>query len=463
MTNIKTKILMYISIALLLVSTLFPLTAFADTTTCSDVLDDLQRDSTFDASYYPDVVDNYALDIITLAESVDNELFVYVYQPSAKTKPLVASSINISTQQFNINIKPLPYSLTLLSSDGVFQKYVVENFVVNTDNDVRYYAITSLYRRFDETLGDEQASGDNIVTEVDFNISKQWTFGELNDMPFVDVREFETIEITDKFVGFVRYYSGIFSVDANCDSHFVAFSTDRPIDKLIEADVTYSAQTYRYEAWLLGAHKEEKYGEKQVNLVAELTDEQRMEYNPDGLWQPTYVRDRIQTVDDFIANENFENVYKAGVFNAVEKYELDETAMNELKNKQWVLLFTETKFGITSTTSQQSHYSTIVGDVSILRLMFEYEGKVYNLGVIDNKQSGSTDPSNNRELLVELTEIGKFIIMILAILILLVLLMFIPGVLNVVISVLKFVGWVLLLPFRLIRRLGKAIFKLDKK
>ena len=46
--------------------------------------------------------------------------------------------------------------------------------------------------------------------------------------------DIETITITDKFVGFVRYKDGFKLYVGACDSHFVAFNTDKPIDKLLE-------------------------------------------------------------------------------------------------------------------------------------------------------------------------------------------------------------------------------------
>ena len=37
---------------------------------------------------------------------------------------------------------------------------------------------------------------------------------------------------------------------------------------------------------------------------------------------------------------------------------------------------------------------TYVSDVTLLRLEFDYDGEVYNLGVVSNTQSGSNKPSN---------------------------------------------------------------------
>ena len=417
MTRARKQI--YISVATILIATILLVTlccgssavAYAATTiSYSDVLDDLKKDSTFDMSYYPDVADDYKLDVITLAEGTNNELFVYVYQPSAKTTPLIASSINLSTHKATIDIvEVLPYNLSLVSANGVFQKYVVQNFTVRADLDTRYYSITTIYRPFDETLGDQQANGGNTVTYVEMNISRQYTFGKINGKEYIKVEPFETIKVRSKFVGFCRYKDGFHLLkNVSCDAHFVAFSVDRPIDKLIEADVTYSTQKYSWSAvYGFGSSENETFGEKQENLVAYLTDEDQMEYNGDGLWASSYVRDRIQSVDDFIADENFENVYQAGIFEIADKYELNETAMNELKNKQWVLRFTETTYTFNAYQNVSTRFSTIVGDVSILRLMFMYDGETYNLGVIDNKQSGSRDPVNDSHYEVRLS--GDFL------------------------------------------------------
>ena len=59
----------------------------------TDVLDDLQNDENFNPNDYSIIADDYSLQVINLAESNDKEVFVYVYQPSANYKNLVASSI----------------------------------------------------------------------------------------------------------------------------------------------------------------------------------------------------------------------------------------------------------------------------------------------------------------------------------------------------------------------------------
>ena len=179
--------------------------AFAEDKTATEVLEDLSRDKSFNPDNYPTKTDDYSLQIIQLAESADKELFVYVYQPSGKTKDFKASSINISTT-INDNISYLNYKLELLNSSGVFYKYKVSGLTVK-DESVRYYAISSIYRPFDESI-DKQASGGNTVTEVNYAVNRQYAFGSINGKPYVNCVDIETIVVTDKFVGFVRYKDG---------------------------------------------------------------------------------------------------------------------------------------------------------------------------------------------------------------------------------------------------------------
>ena len=195
--------------------------ATAEEITYTEVLTDLQKDSSFNADNYPTKADDYSLRIIQLAESVNKELFVYVYQPSGdKVK---ASSINISTT-INDEISYHNYKLEFLNFDGTLFKYKVAGLEVKTAP-VRYYAISSVYRPYNSDI-DNNKSGNNTINEVNYAVNKQCCFGEINGKPYVNCVDIETIVVTDKFVGFVRYPDGfnIFHPTGACDSHFVAFN-----------------------------------------------------------------------------------------------------------------------------------------------------------------------------------------------------------------------------------------------
>ena len=419
--------------------------AFAEDKTASGVIEDLSKDASFNAANYPSNAKDYFLSVMQLAESTDKELFVYVYQPSGdKVK---ASSINISTT-INDNISFFNYSLELLNYNNTLFKYKITGFEVKKDP-VRYYAISSIYRSFDAGIGDKK-SGNNTINEVNYAVNRQYCFGEINGKPYVSCVDIETIVITDKFVGFVRYKDGFKLYVGACDSHFVAFNTDKPIDKLLEADVYYTSQPY---SWLfaIGVGQNETFGEKKDNY-AYLKYTDKVEHTGDGFFEGTYKWDRIQTVDDFINGENREDVYHGAVLDVKVSSKLTDEALNELKGKKWVLRFVETSYTLSSgANGSTSTKSTLIGNVTILRLKFETDGITYNLGVIDNKQTGSTEPSNSTDIKVEPNATGKGIIYLILFVLLLVLFApLLPYVLNVIIFIIS-------LPVKLISEIVKLI------
>ena len=436
--------------------------AFAEEAEYSNALDDLKKDEAFDRNLYPDNLNDYSLQLITVSESESGELFVYVYQPSGQHKNLRASSINISTDREAFSIRsssddsPEPeitfknYPLRYINSDGVFFKYAVEGLTVSFAPQ-RYYGITQIMRPFIDGEDTPAADG-NIVTETEFAVEEQFCFGTKDGEPHVEVIHIETIEITDKFVGYVRYSDGFKLYVGACDSHFVAFNTDRDIDKLIEADVYYTSQSY---SWVSGAGigESEEFGEKQDN-IAYLTSEQHVDHTGDGWFAGTYSWDRIETVEQFLEeNEGWQNVYSGAVIDVNVGNEITEEGKAALEGKQWVLRFAETSYSLSGGYGSASSFSTLVGDVMILRLKFETDGVTYNLGVIDNKQTGSRDPINDEYYEVELSETGKWILAIIALILLLLLLW------PVLPYIIKAVVWVITLPFKAIKAIVNAVKK----
>ena len=380
------------------------LTNAAESVTYSNVLDDLKKDVSFSTVNYPEKKDDYSLSVIQIAESTDKELFVYVYQPSGQAKKLAACSINISST-INDEISYRNYKLQALNSSGVFFKYkVTELTVINAPT--RYYAISSIYRPFDETI-DIGAGHGNTVTEVNYEVSKQYCFSTINGNPYCSVVDIESIVITDKFVGFVRYMDGFKLYVGACDSHFVAFNTDKPIDKLLEADVYYTKQTYSW-SFVPFAGENETFGDKS-DEYAYLKYTDKVEHSGGGWFAGTYKWDRIETVEQFIAeNDLTQNVYSGAIIDVNVANQITEEGKAALKGKKWVLRFAETGYSLNSgAAGATTSFSTLVGDVTILRLKFETDGITYNLGVIDNKQTGSREPVNIEEIEVVLNKRTK--------------------------------------------------------
>ena len=184
----------------------FSLTAvYAQTDGYSGVLYDLEKSENFNISDYPARQDDYSLKVITLAESEDSELFAYVYQPSGQGKNIQASSVNISLG-IGDDLSYKNYKLKFINSDDVFYKYAVEGLTVGFSPQ-RYYAVSSIFRPFDEDI-DKQAEDGNRITEVVYEVAKQYCFTTKDGQPYVEVVDIQTIEVTDKFVGFVRYLTG---------------------------------------------------------------------------------------------------------------------------------------------------------------------------------------------------------------------------------------------------------------
>lgn len=403
------KIIIALIILMLVISCLFsiitPFKAVAENENDSvieytSVLEDLQKDENFNIEEYPVVENNYSLQVIQIAESSNNELFIYVYQPSGQDKDLRARYINMSLTD-SVEDTSL-YSLTYLNSYQTLFKYVVKNLTISLDS-LRYYNISSVYRDFIEGV-DKESDYNNEISAVSFAVGKLWEAYSSSSVETVyTVYETEIIEIVDKYVGFIRYvinYQG-----DGYDSHFVAFSTDHNIDKLINAKVRYSSQTVYYRENSSVSFSPE-FGEiNSENEVVLYADKKHVVEATDGWFNSwTYEWDEIQSVDEFISSVEMDEVFNAGIFDTTVEVKITENGYEDLENKQWVLNFAETVYDRTQTTGGMGIAGptyidkTLIQDVTILELTFEVNGIVYNLGVVDNMQSGDGVPDNETNI-----------------------------------------------------------------
>ncbi len=336
----------------------------ASGTEYSDVLMDLRKDSDFKESDYPIVAGDYAVNVIQVAESVNGELFVYVYQPNVSG--ITVTSLNMATKPNEFQAGDIKnYKLRLLSISGALAKYVVRDFKVCSE-DIRYYNIISVFRKWVDGVDTDDGNGNDIY-EVPYEVGKLYTAQKVGAEITYECLAMETITVTDKYVGYLRFRGGMGTFT---DSHYVAFSTDYNIDKLMEADVYFVQQDYYYRSSLIGGDRYEY--KDSVEKYAFLTCEEQSSNKAYFSWYK-HTWNQIQSVSEFGKENN-----------------LTDEAQQAIGGKQWVLRFVETE-GTYVSEIAYTEWGTKVSEVTILRLKFETDGKVYNLGVVDNKQSPAPD------------------------------------------------------------------------
>ena len=364
----------------------------------SNVLEDLQRDDSFNLDDYPEKLNDYSLNVIQIAESTDGELFIYVYQPSGQGTGIYASSINIGRNKDDtLNLSFPNYKLVYLNSSGVFYKYKVKGFELD-ESDIRYYNISNILRPFQYMYDDVPENG-NKVSEVKNRVGQLWTAFTIDGEVSYEMTGSEVVEITQKFVGFVKLNGGFqvgvkYVYSKYTYKNFVAFSTDLPIERLIQAEVQYSLCDVSFSVCAnpfcgyhsMGGHYGERRGEAVEQEPKTISADGKSE-NIDFGWRGhKYTWYDIQSTEDFIKDNTNAN------------YELTTEGASNIEGTQWVLNFHNAEYsakGQVALWDNHIHFKgQTVQNVMILRLMFETNGITYNLGVVDNKQTGSDKPVN---------------------------------------------------------------------
>lgn len=473
---IKIKSKKFIALILALLSLIFIYSSYftvvkAETTTAyTDVLEDLQKDENFKIAKYPASSETRTMSVIQIAESSDRELFIYVYEPCYKTEKYNVDKIRLGDVEIGLDTTYKDYNLTLLNSNGVFFKYKVEDFTVRESN-VRYYDVVSLLYKLDEPYKDFWGQ---TITRKSIEVKQKWEALTFEGKTTYRMEKLTTVTIMDKLVGFIRYEDGYLAYDKCTDSHFVAFNTGNKIDTLEEVQISFYKQFYRYRFDTSGndGHKKnEFYGEpEKVDLT--LYHDDYGTVDNEKWFLKDYKWKRIQTINNFLKEEDFSNI------------EFVEGYKEKLSNMQFILRFTETPYTYTSVNYEDpfnhqlefytNYEQTHVSQVTILRLKFKTAGKPYNLGVVDNYQTGPDEPSGTVDPEIDLgiddiwEKIQKIISLVLILVIggviVAILSPFIPmivkGIVLVFSWIIKGIWWVICLPFKLI---GKLFKRKDKK
>lgn len=353
-----------------------------DVSEYSSVFDDLQKDARFKISDYPSIADDYSLDVIQIAESVDGDLFVYVYNPSDATVEVEAAKINMSLQHYEDRSASYQlYDLTLVSTSGTLDKYVVNDFTVS-DDDYRYYNIAAVYTPYNEDVHDSAQQDDDVINYVASSVGKCYAAHIIDETLVYKCVKVDVVDIDIKAVGSIRYSEGIKSlgIDAT-DSHYVAFSIENyDVKRIFDATITYTLYDHSYS---LGLGLD---GTPTLSNYRTITDDiyEWERGNVDGSWLfgYDYSWKRIQTIKEF--NQMLQD-------NTNEYINVNEEQLND---SEYVFLFTETDYSVVggSSSGTTSYFSTRVENVAILRLHFATPTSTYNLGVVSNVISDDGNP-----------------------------------------------------------------------
>lgn len=384
----------------------------------SFVLDDLKKDGDFDINSYSEKAGDYSLQVKQIAESKAGELFVYVYQPSGQTYRLRASTIKVARERNDDKTLTFKsYKLTLINASGVFFKYKVIDFEI-LDAPTRYYNISNILRPYDREIDAPPADGQTI-SEVPNRVAQLW---KAETEPSADtvnysMEEIEEIEVTQKVVGYCAYDDGVTLgwgiTEGITKAYFVAFDTDRPMEKLISADLSFYATRVKCKYCANNNHSDHDlfydfedgeyidFGTGVYNNdPLRITDKQYYHNQGGGNVRPAtqYLHKRIRTTSEFIADENNKDyhIFNTGALSGTKWVLNFYEAQDRYKaNNVWVSFIPGVNL-ITGVADGECEFNNVY-DVSILRLEFETAGRHYNLGVVDNVQSGdNNDPFNEQ-------------------------------------------------------------------
>lgn len=447
----------------LVISLLFcsSITCFASEYEANGVMADLMRDGNFSAEDYVENANDYSLQVIQVAESNKGELYIYTFQPAHNSIDLIASSVNIyyGFSPDGSGITPTNYSLSLVSTEGCFDKYLVNGYTVRGDEH-RYYNITSIFRRVNSVIDTDVAGG--TTTEKSYAVGQQWHAYWLNDRIYYEMNTFETVEITTNYTGYLQMNTDIVSNIFQSSSTgkfvqmwFIAFNLEDYIaEHIYNADLSFTSQRYKDNYRNFTFTSRTWVDENPVPETVYLSDVDSVSVESNQIipfLKEAYTYKRIMKAQDFI--KTFEE--QGGEFT--------EEAKTHLNASQWVFAFKETPMTNSDRTEGVTIYSTetgtVIADATILRIKFmDINHKIYDLSVVNDKTTADSIADGFGDGLLQLEDsmqkLLEIVGIVLGVLLLAVLAYFVPPLMQIFSVLFKFlldiVLWLISIPIKLI-------------
>ncbi len=359
----------------------------------SDVMTDLTSDSSFDTAKFPEDSKDRTIKVIQIAESENNNLYIYTYEPCKVIKSLKACKVNMSLSE-DVDGTKL-YDLILLSKEGVFAKYLVKDLVVNNkDFEERNYNISTIYRSWIPGVDKRADSDENVVNTVAYPVGQVWTAKTVDNDVKYSVYEVEYVTVTSQMIGMRRYTDGFqFASTKVCDAHYLAFSCDHDIDYIQSAKIAFNTTDYTK---LEGS--DYKYADP-VKREVELEKYQVASNDGSGWFGKKEDWHRIQSTSNFINEVNMSSETEKAI---ISRYDwilnFYETSYERAVGGKDILIATLVPLGfIGLIVDACTTRGTVVSDVTLLRLQFSYDGEIYDMGVVADSQTGTNKPTNPKE------------------------------------------------------------------
>ena len=447
MTKTK-KIINKISAILLLIITVFtllitPLTAYASTTkssnvdiTTSSVRDDLASMDEDKLSYYS----QYTNIFIAMSQYYDKDenLRTYVYfNYVGDTSTPLQIYLSVATKDSNDNITEdfQYYELSFVNNDSTWVKYEVLG-LPNIENVTRRYKIAGIY------------SEHSAICEID----ETYIFhGLSNDSIEVFNQEIETITITEKEVRFFCYgeeskwyeFWGIDGLLGNnkkyTDAWYIFFNTDKPMDDLLEIEITYKPYDYHIQ-FLAGCNMSYEITDEVLQNRIDGTDfdeETTLTYGEQTVVTITPGKTKVSETTNWwggyeTAYQELDNIMDLREYEAKGTEENPFVFTEQAKKYTWGVNFLNTEktslhkgvnvMGTSVTTTVVD--GSGVRNTAILRLKYEINGVVKNAYAFDIP----TDDFEGSDAQIDLTSFEDIFERILSIIMLLVLVIIIVNI-----------------------------------
>lgn len=427
----------------------------------SNVMDDLTKDVDFTAEDFPELTvakieemngdlnllnDQQMIEVIQIAESDEHNLYVYVYQPTDAELELTATSILMS-DEFSFDgqdLDPHLYDLRLVSTSGVFDKYLVLDYTVSEET-IRYYNLVTIYREFSFAIDELVHGALPDGAEIGVEVGQQWSASSENDTVVYNMATFETMEVDVVFPGSIRLDDGFEffpSFGGNYDDYdvwFICFNIkDYIVEKIVDAKLSYKKRlTYNYVFNPYGQSQGVVPQEDWSNEIeVRLTSLETVSVEGDGLFAKKYKWNRILSSSDFVDKLEKQNV---AISNE------DKTL---LQQSQWVFTFLETEYKLHDYSTQKYQEYTELSDVTVMTIHFlDILGRKYNLGVVSDRVHPDVIPDGSSTRF-SCKDINWSFIFGLIGLIFLLWLLSITGILPLLI---RGIAWIITAPFKFIK------------